>query len=199
MTEPLNILAASEDEMLVKVVFGVIFFIIWAVSAAVSSVSKRQQEQRRRMLAGEQSINPFTVASGQIPIPPKQAANPFATVSASAAPKRGVAAQQRPIKPLKQAVQKSKQQKRIAIAPRKAPTSIPAIPQAAAVRSQMTAPPTPTTHLAGGSAGSTTAISGTKAADSMLVRLLRPNSIRTLVITNELLQPPLALRDAPHL
>src|SRR5437773_6536341 len=46
MTIPM--LAAHDDAG--KIIFGIIFAVIWAISALISSINKKQQEARRRQV-----------------------------------------------------------------------------------------------------------------------------------------------------
>ncbi|HWP39583.1 MAG TPA: hypothetical protein VNL70_01565, partial [Tepidisphaeraceae bacterium] len=47
MTDLPLILADNEGE-LTKILFGVVFFLIWAISAAMSVIAKKKEQERRR-------------------------------------------------------------------------------------------------------------------------------------------------------
>ena len=48
-----SILARSEEDSIIKIVFGVIVFVFWLISALVSAIKKKAEEDKRRQSYGQ--------------------------------------------------------------------------------------------------------------------------------------------------
>jgi hypothetical protein len=186
-----HILAETEID-LPKIIFGLIFFIIWIVSAFVSWLNKKQQEAKQRAAQARDRL------LGQTPAPhkpqrkrpararlPEGIAQRFPEVLLAPMPAPAPMPQQRrPIPPLPKPARralKAQQQGAIPV-PRSLTLEKVALPAQSYVNitQPLTRPKPPT-------------------VDARAVRLfLTPATLRHQFILTEILHPPLALRPNPH-
>lgn len=171
-------LAAADN--LVEVLFGVVFFLIWVASAAMSTLSKQREKQRRERVRMEiQTGRPMPLPSPPQQMPQQQPrpiqrtaavrqAPKRVSTSKTFAPPRPAAAKRRPV-PVEQAFKKAPP-----LQPPKPPVPLEAIAPRPAAQPQK----------------------ATSAANAQTLHSwLRPQTLRKQFILTELLQPPLALRD----
>ena len=155
MTLLLPILARSDEDSMIKMIFGAIVVIFWIGGAIVSAINKRVQESKRSARYGQ--MQPTFIRPVPPPVP-------------NAAGFSGKA------KPAKKAG------KRKAVAATPQPLARPALSAPAAAR------PAPAAQPARPAAA--------KAAPSAIAQLLRrPETLRAALILNEVLSPPLSLRN----
>jgi hypothetical protein len=159
MNSILHILARSDTDSAVKLIFGVIVVVFWLIGALVSAVNKRAEENRRRAAAGQ-------IQRG-FPMLPQQAA-PDVRLSQMTAPAR--VAQQRPA----------------------ARRAAPAAGAIAAMPSANLSKATAATQVTR-SQGAAKVV-----PPSQIGKLLkRPETLRAAFILNEVLSPPLSMREGP--
>jgi hypothetical protein len=157
MTHVLPILAKSDEDSLIKLVFGVIVMIFWIGGALISAIKKRADEAKRRARTGRMAPT-FTRPIAQ---PTSNAGFP----TAQRAPK---------IKANKRAVKRQ-------------PVPPPRVTIAPALSRAVVAQPAPAVAKPPARA---------PAPPAQIAQLLRrPESLRAALILNEVLSPPLSLRD----
>jgi hypothetical protein len=181
LNEAIQILGAGDNDY-GKIFAGIIFLIIWGISAVVSKVNKQQQEARRRL----QEQNPLPTYTP--PPPPRQRriaeglAERFPEVMMPPMPQRPVpqrAAQPRVAPQRSLAKPKRSTRRQPAVAARPTPPPLPQ--QVAAPPPAQVAPPVRRPAPASASAPT-------------IARWLRPQTLRSQFILTEVLRPPLALR-----
>jgi hypothetical protein len=166
------ILAAGEN--ITEILFGVVFFLIWIASAAMSQMAKQRDQQRREQVRRE--IESGRTAPPAMPLQIQQR-RPIqrATAPRPAAP--------RP--PARRPTQAPKHP-----APRRASVPIEAMMQAT--------PATPSIPNEAKPRPAAAPIRQPLSANAATLRAwLRPATLKQQFILTEVLQPPLALRDEP--
>jgi hypothetical protein len=170
------ILAATDPT---QIIIGVVFFVIWAVSALMSHLAKKHEAERRRRVREQIEHGGVT--------PPSQP-------SASPVPQRMQRTAHRPPPPPKPKPKAPKKQFAIK-APRTTPPPLfrtepaPAVSEAPVVISAA--------HPAQAPATSTASHHPTGTSAKALHAWLRPDTMRQQFILTEVLQPPVALRERP--
>ena len=201
-----SILAQVDIEINPKLIFGIIFLIIWGISAVVSWLNKQQQQARRRRieLEMEQAQRIGRMVNRPPPAPPQPAP------VRRPAPQRiseGIA-QRFPDVLLPPAPPPVPQQQR----PRPVPLPPPQPPRQPAPRRQAkqparraipVPPPEPLVDLAPmeTAPATVTPIARPKppTVDAGAIRgWMTPHTLRQQFILTELLQPPLGMRPDPH-
>ncbi len=180
-----HILAETEID-LPKIIFGLIFFIIWALSAFVSWLNKKQQEAKRRAAQARDRMlaQGSAVLHRERPAPPRIAegiAQRFPDVLLPPAPPP-IPQQRRPVPPAPPPVRRApKPQQRRAVIP--IPPTLPMAPVLATQPYVNITQPPPRRKAS--------------TVDAVAMRKwLTPATLRHQFILTEILQPPLALR--PH-
>jgi hypothetical protein len=163
---PANFLARSSDDSMIKLIFGAIVMIFWIGGALISAINKRIEENKRRARYGQMPAG-YTVPPAQPPAATARAAG-FPTPPAKAkSAKRGKPAPKRQQMP----AARPQPQARPTFTTLAAP--VQSAPVAPVRQQQASAPP------------------------SQIGRLLRrPESLRAALILNEILSPPLSVRDS---
>jgi hypothetical protein len=191
-----HILAAGDDGV-GKVLFGLIFLVLWGVSAIMTQVSKQKEKQRRdrlrmeleRQASAPPILPPLPAPRRQSPIivPPIPAPRPGSPTLRQPKVPHAVTAQ----RPQPQASPKRKIFPKLKI-PRRPPPQ-PAQP----ARRMPVEPLRPSTIVAAPVAVSalTPSPRPTSATASTLRAWLRPNTLRQQFILTEVLQPPVGLRE----
>lgn len=166
---------ADTETSITKFIFGAIFFLIWAVSAAMSALAKKKEQERRERV--RQQIEHGTAMPPPVPMPPQQRPQmqqpirrqpmvrktaPPRPVQRRATPPKIVRRQQQPV-PVRQPQ-----------------------PEPEPVRLAAVAPPLP----------AATAPQRPSSANAATINAwLRPGTLRRQFILTEVLQQPLALRE----
>jgi hypothetical protein len=166
-----NILGASDDSELTKVIIGAVFFLFWVLSSIASAISKKNEEAKRKRARD-------AIAAGTSLPPPLPGARQQAV--------RRKVQQRVPAVRQPPPAQRSPQQRRIvAKSPRPAPQPVaaPVVP----VPPVKPAEPIPPLTVARKIVRPTTA--------TALRNWLQPATLRHQFILTEILQPPLALRE----
>jgi hypothetical protein len=193
MKQLAQILADNESNI-VKILFGAIFLVIWAVSALMSMLAKKKEQERRERVRREielgRSLPPMQQMPGPMAPPPMR--SPHAP---QAPPVRGKPPRPAPLRPAPPPRVQQQPKKRF---PVKAPTSrraqpVPVAPEArpSDARTVVESAPAPRAIEAPARRGS----SPTAAA---LHAWLKPDTLRKQFILTEVLQPPLAMRNTAH-
>ena len=180
MFSPFYILAEGED--LGKVIFGVVAVIVWAVSAISSSLSKQKKEQERRARELEALARQGVLRPAPAPPPP-----PPPLARRGPVPTQRVHQQAAPPPPIP--VQQQRQQRRQGKKQQKQRIPVPPLPRMVAApsrtaQSEEIVAAVPQRATVAGSSNQVNPIAG----------LLR-RSLRTQIVLNEILQPPIALRE----
>ena len=166
------ILARDSDNDVIKIVVGVVFLAIWGLGALISSLNKKAEEERRRRQLGQLPQSIRQAPYGQQPYPAQYPAQyPPQT------PYGGYAAPQPPPPP-PQETQRKRRRKSAAAppVPTSGPPEMPA--PAVAVKAEAAAPGPAIPEIA------------------RIARLVhRPDSLRAALILNEVLSPPVSLRQ----
>lgn len=178
-----NILAAKEDDALMKVVFFAAVALIWGIGALVKMASKKKDQEhrervRRELEESRKNAPDYNVVVNQppvkVPTPPQRQSAPAPVYRAPPAPPR-----KPPPVPQQQRQPKQKKQK-------KAPK--PPI----VVAQQVEEATTQRVFAAQSPVRSKQATANVDA--DQLRNWLRPQTLREQFILTEILQPPLALR-----
>jgi hypothetical protein len=207
MTDLPLILADNEGE-LTKILFGLVFFLIWAVSAAMSVIAKKKEQERRRR-AQEQ----LQRSEGLSPVPAGPAPEPMRhSASRQQLPSR---APQRMPPPLPKQPQPARPQRAPVGRPAPAVRRTPAPTQRRAavsrpVPAQPLAPlpaeseahgesasgrmPVAATEISSASAAARR--SSTTATAAAIRAWLTPQTLRRQYILTEILQPPVTMRQS---
>lgn len=182
MLELTNILAASGDTDFTKVIFGVVFFLIWAVSQVISIIAKKTEEAKRKRMREQEALGRPPVMQAP-PMPQRTQTAPRPQHPSSTPIPQRAPAQVRTPAPAK--------------APKRFPVKLP--PPIPARRSQsVPAQPDQAVRTAAAPIASPIAqpmkrISSATAAS--VNAWMRPATLRQQFILTEIFQPPLALRD----
>jgi hypothetical protein len=197
------ILAQGDIEISPKLIFGIIFLIIWGISAVVSWLNKQQQRARQRRIQMEleqaQRIGRMTNRPAPQPPPVRRPA-----------PQRiseGIA-QRFPdvlLPPAPPPVPQQQRQRPVPLPPPRAPQHAPRrqSKQQPPRRAVPALPPEPMVDLAPMEVSSTSVVQPVKRAkaptvDAAAIRSwMTPNTLRQQFILTEILQPPLAMRTSP--
>ncbi|HSI37420.1 MAG: hypothetical protein ACAI43_00525 [Phycisphaerae bacterium] len=67
------LLAAADDGTLIKILFGVVAVVIWAISATASAAKQRAEQARRRQQYGQLPPDVVQPTYGGVPYPPSDA------------------------------------------------------------------------------------------------------------------------------
>ncbi len=174
-----GILAESDESNLPKVIFGVIFFAIWAISAIASAIAKKKEQERRRQVRESIERGP---APPPLPEPTPQRRVPRQP------PPRPAPATRAPVQPKRFPVKSPRPVARRA-APSLASSSTSEVEPSSAARAPVAAteisaqPVAPSRRSTGVTAGA-------------LHLWLKPSTLRQQFILTEVFQPPLALRES---
>lgn len=180
MIDSLAYILADTETDYTKVIFGAVFFLIWIVSAIVSTIAKKQEEQRRKRVREQlERSGELPAAPGQVAVPPPLPQRPQPQAprpQRPSPPPRPVVVKQPPKKfPVKQPTRRVS---------RPAPETLEAQAHTPASRIAAAAPaPSPAKRPTVGA--SATAISS----------WLRPATLRQQFILTEVFQPPVAMRQ----
>lgn len=176
---------AQESDNFSRIIFFVIFAVIWGISALASMLNKKQEEARRRRLREE-----IERTQGRSPDVPSRPAPPPVRMD------RSVPQPARVNRPVPQPVRK---QRPAPIPVKRKAVKVPAPPprtEVAAIASsllQASAASIAKTEIQ--SPPSRPSLSRPSATAPALAQWLRPETLRTQFILTEILQPPLALRE----
>jgi hypothetical protein len=193
MTFLTNILADSDDG-LGKLVFGIIFFVIWGISALASWINKQKEEARRRQVREQLEIREKLeqrVSSEQLEMPARVVLPPPAPRMEPRPPKRPA-----PVPPMRQKPKAKKKpqppvQRPVLIEPvMEAPTSGISLAGTSATSARIEGHSHTDPQVAPRDAS-------TNADAASIAQWLNPRTLRSQFILTELLQKPLALRDDP--
>jgi hypothetical protein len=194
-----SILAATESD-LPKIIFGLIFFVIWALSALVSWLNKKQQEAKRERV--RQEIERATRRGAPQPVrqQPQRRREPARIAEGIAQRFPDVLLPPSPPSPPPR-IPQSQERRPVPPTPVRRP---PKQPQS---RRHVSVAPPPLPALFLESAPAQPYVNITQPAaraqaptvDAKAVRhWLSPATLRHQFILTEILQPPLALRPDPH-
>lgn len=212
------ILAASNENDFTKVVFGVIFAAIWAISAAASAWSKKKQEERRRKVqeelerASRTAPNWGEIASESPRVPPRRTPGletppaPLPPKAPPNVPPREPVRRSPPPPPARTPQQRLEKRKAKPPKPPKSPKPPPVPVPATAQASGM--PPSSDPLTKSWSHESSSAYATARQAplagarrkapvgvDAKAIRSwLQPATLRRQFILTEVLQPPVAMR-----
>ena len=177
------VMAASDSDP-VKVIFGIIVFVIWALSSLASNANKKAEEEKRRRFRE-------TMERDQSPLPPFPVAPAAERTSSAPQPpvmmrRLDLPVPQRPLPKAKVPQRLIKSRKKVAgPPPLRTPIPLPATPAPAPS-------PTPTDVIQSPTVAAAQASAATAAS---LRAWLRPATMRQQFMLTEVLQPPLALRE----
>jgi hypothetical protein len=188
MTNLLNILAqrSSDDGEggWIKLLFGALVFLFWAISAIATWLNKKHEEARRQRLRDqlnhgvpEPGVRPAPARERvgvRLPPPPPASMHP-------PMPKRFP---QRAPKPPRQPAKRA----------RAVPVPPPPLPALQEVTGATTLPVTATEIAATPSRSAAAAARATTVSAASIAHWLRPQTLHQQFILTEILQPPLALR-----
>jgi hypothetical protein len=179
---------ADTNDSIVKVLFGVVFLIIWGVSALMSVIAKKKEQERRERVRRE-------IETGRS-VPPPMRQGPASMRPPMQAPPRMQPAPPRPVQP--RPVQHRPPplpQKQVR---KRFPVKAPVARQPAIPASAFQSEPAEAVILEASHAAATPRVNrrpSNAPSAAALHSWLKPATLRQQFILTEVLQPPVAMRE----
>jgi hypothetical protein len=189
---PYSILADSEDST-VKWIFGLVFLVIWAVSALMSMLAKKKEQERRERVRREIELGRSMPPSPVQQAPMQQSPRPIRPPTQQPRPpmqQPRPRPQPAPPRPAQARPAPQKQPKK------RFPVKTPAARPSAPARVLQAEPAEAVILDASPFAPTTTAAKRPNAPSAAALHTwLKPATLRQQFILTEVLQPPVAMRD----